>query len=63
MRVKVFQSRSRASLEETVNAWLERNEVSPTHIQFSSVLIESNDVSSYVVEHTLVLFYVPLHAI
>lgn len=64
MRCKVFQSRNRADLEEKVNAWLERNPVSPDtmRFQFSSVAIDDSP-DTYIVSHTLVLFYVPLHAI
>lgn len=64
MRVKVFQSRRLADLEEKVNAWLAQNQVSPltTHMQFSSVAIDDSP-DSYFLEHTLIVFYMPLQSI
>lgn len=63
MRVKVFHSRNRNELEKQLNSWLGDNMVSPESMrfQFSSVVIE--DSTEWMLEHTLILFYVPLQAI
>lgn len=62
MLCKVFYHIHRSKLQEQVNEWLKNNPVSPQSMsfQFSTVVIEDPD--SYKLEHTLVLFYVPMRA-
>ena len=57
MRCKIFYAMKREVLAELVNTWLETHAVQIEHTQFSQVLIE--DEVQYVLENTLVLFYVP----
>lgn len=60
MECKIFAARSRADLQEKVNAWLATHPVTPESMrfQFSSVYMEDPD--QHIIEHTLILFYVPM---
>jgi hypothetical protein len=63
MNCKIFYASRRELLQKEVNEWLQTHPVSPEsmHFQFSTVLIESD--IDYKLEHTLVLFYVPMRII
>ncbi len=60
MECKVFYARNREKLQDAVNEWLKTHHVSPEsmHFQFSTVVL-ADDVE-FILEHTLVVFYVPL---
>jgi len=60
MECKIFYGRNREELQNHVNAWLKTHSITPESVrfQFSTVSIESE--SEYTLEHTLVLFYVPM---
>lgn len=62
MLCQIFFGGHRSQLQDQVNEWLKTHPVSPQtmHFQFSTVSIEDSD--SYRLEHTLVLFYVPMRA-
>ncbi len=59
MKCKVFEARSRSDLEEQVNQWLETHPVSPESMRFEYACVSLEDSIQFVLEHTLVLFYVP----
>ena len=63
MRIKIFYGRSRQDLEQAVNTWLSTHAVSPAtmHFQFSTVSLE--DETQFILEHTLVVFYVPMERV
>lgn len=60
MKVKIFGSRTRPDLEKQVNTWLETHPVSPDSMRFQYGAIYMDDPEQHIVEHTLVLFYVPM---
>lgn len=60
MRCKVFSARTRKALEEAVNKWLETNPVSPDTMRFEYSAVYCEDPTEHIIEHTLVLFYVPM---
>ena len=63
MECKIFYSQSRLGLQDEVNAWLKAHPVTPESMRFhfSSVTLEAPD--EYIIEHTLVLFYIPVEPI
>lgn len=60
MVCKIFYATSRLELQNMVNQWLAEHPVSPDSMrfEFSTVVIEDTD--SYRLEHTLVVFFVPM---
>lgn len=62
MKVKIFYARTRRDLEKQVNEWLSVNPVSPNSMRFQFTSVGFESVDSYEIDHTLVLFYVPMHA-
>lgn len=63
MECKIFYSRSRKEIEKQVNAWLKEHPVSPDSMRFEFSSVVLDDPDEHIVEHTLVLFYVPMRAI
>lgn len=63
MECKIFASSSLKDLEEKVNEWLQRNPVSPESMRFQFSATSLNDPIDNTIEHTVVLFYVPMRAI
>jgi hypothetical protein len=63
MKMKIFFSRTRKELQEAVNAFLEQNPVSPDSMRFEFSSIAVTTPIELIIEHTLVLFYVPMHSI
>lgn len=63
MECKIFYSRSRKELEANVNAWLKDHPVSPDSMRFEFSSVYLDDQVEHIVEHTLILFYVPMRAI
>lgn len=63
MQCKIFASRNRKNLEETINEWLKEHPVSPQSMTFQITSVYCEDPDSHIVEHTVVLFYVPMSAI
>lgn len=57
MKVKIFQSRKLVRLEQEVNVFLNENDVSIQHTQFSTVYAQ--DEVAHLMFHTLILFYYP----
>lgn len=60
MRVKIFGARTRQALEEAVNQWLKTNPVAPDTMRFEYGAVYCEDPVEHIIEHTLVLFYVPM---
>ncbi len=58
MKCKIFYGRNREHLQNAVNHWLEVNPVRLERFQFSSVKLD--DDMEHIIDHTLVLFYVPM---
>lgn len=60
MECKIFCGRNREKLQDEVNAWLKMHPVSPESMrfEFSTVLLE--DEVQFILEHTLVVFFVPM---
>jgi hypothetical protein len=63
MECKIFYARSRKELEANINAWLKEHPVSPDSMRFQFSSVALDDPDEHIVEHTLVLFYVPMRAI
>lgn len=63
MECKIFASRHRDKLEAAINAWLQDHPVSPDSMRFEYHAVYMSDPDVHIVEHTVVLFYVPLRAI
>lgn len=63
MRCKIFYGSNRQELEDMVNKWLETNPVTPDSMRFEFSTASVEDETSYKLEHTLVLFYVPMQRI
>lgn len=57
MECKVFWATSRMKLQDEVNEWLKTHQPESFNFQFSSVYLE--DPVEHIIEHTLVLFYIP----
>lgn len=63
MECKIFYERSRVELQKQVNQWLETHPVTPDSMRFQFSTVSIEDVDAYRLEHTLVLFYVPMRMI
>lgn len=63
MECKIFSAINRNDLQDKVNAWLQTHLVSPESMHFQLTTISIEDADSYKLEHTLILFYVPLRMI
>lgn len=59
MQCKIFSHTSRARLEEVLNQWLENNPILPGCLCATYGTINC-DPARGIVEHVIVLFYVPL---
>ena len=62
MKCKIFVAHKRQALEDQVNQWLESNPVAPDSMRFEygAICVEDLVEPDSTVEHTLVLFYVPM---
>lgn len=62
MKCKIFTAHQRQALEDQVNQWLESNPVTPDSMRFEygAICLEDLVEPDAVIEHTLVLFYVPM---
>ena len=63
MECKFFFGTSRNELEKQVNMWLKTHPVSPDSMRFQFSMVAIDDVTEYKLEHTLVVFFVPMRAI
>lgn len=65
MECKIFTANSRIALERQLNEWLPDHPVTPDSMrfEFSTVVLTDQNGGSQRVEHTLVLFYVPMRMI
>ncbi len=63
MECKVFYARNREKLQDQVNEWLKKNPVSPETMRFQFSTVALEDSTEYALEHTLIIFYVPMRAI
>ena len=63
MQIKIFHSSNRKELESFVNEWLKTHPVSPDSMRFEFSTVAIEDEISYRLEHTLILFYVPMRTI
>lgn len=63
MECKIFYARSRKELEKQLNDWLKDHPVTPDSMRFQFSSVYCEDPNEHIIEHTLVLFYVPLRAI
>lgn len=63
MQCKIFSGTGRASLQQTINTWLQEQYLTLESVQvhFTTVLIE--DEASYRLEHTVLIFYIPLQGV
>jgi hypothetical protein len=57
---RIFWGQSQMKIQDEVNEWLKTHPVSPESMrfQFSTVVLE--DPTEWILEHTLVVFYVPM---
>lgn len=63
MECKIFYSTSRLGLQDEVNKWLKEHPVTPESMRFQFTSVNLDDPSIIQVEHTLVLFYVPMMSV
>lgn len=63
MKCKVFTARSVVSLESSVNEWLAAYPIDVPRSQFKYSSCALDDPDMHIVNHTLILLYVPLEAI
>jgi hypothetical protein len=63
MKCKVFSSRTRKELEKAINEWLETHPVTPETMRFEYGAVYCEDPDEHIIEHTVVVFYVPMGSI
>lgn len=63
MECKIFYGSNREEIQNKVNAWLKEHPVTPDSMRFQFSTVSIEDTDSYRLEHTLVVFYVPMHPI
>lgn len=62
MECKIFHARNRLDLQEKVNKWLSEHPVSPDSMKFQLTTVSIEDPNEYILEHTLIVFFVRMHA-
>jgi hypothetical protein len=60
MECKIFYARSRLELQKTVNSWLQEHPVSPDSMSFQFSTVSLEDSTEFILEHTLIIFFVPM---
>jgi len=63
MQVKIFSANSTVKLQDAINEWLAKHPVLPDSMRFVYSTVNCDDPVEYIVEHTVVLFYVPMRPI
>jgi len=63
LQVKIFSANSTVKLQDAINEWLAKHPVSPDSMRFEYSAVYCDDPIEHIVEHTVILFYIPMRPI
>ena len=63
MQVQIFRGRDLDALQSKLNKWFKEHMVSPETARFKVTSVYLVDDVEHIIEHTVFVFYVPMHPI